>query len=136
MLTHTTPQNQDTQASATQGIYPNRDLTSAGECKNGLEVWQGEESVDQHVHFICFDRTTGTLDLGGNTPATWEGILYTPNTQAALHGNSGGQSIPFVHGQLVADTLAVNGTDTLSLVYRPCDEENVCASGPGTQLIQ
>jgi Putative Flp pilus-assembly TadE/G-like len=123
--------------SGSDNIYPSMDFTVAGECtQNNWEVWPGEMPTGQHVHFLIFDRTGAVVQMGGNVPQQWDGILYAPTSDLGLNGTSGATGPPFIHGQIVGNTLTTNGTDNVSLIYRPCGQTDVCASGLGTQLIQ
>lgn len=120
-------------------VYPSLDLTLAGECKpDNLEMWPGEfNGKGQHLHFLMFDRGAIKLKMTGNQGQALTGVFYSPHELEDIKG--GGQSAggpPFITGQIVSWDIAYGGNGAIDLIYRPCDKQDVCASGLGTQLVQ
>lgn len=124
-------------------VYPSMDLSLAGECRpDNLELWPGEfNGKGQHLHFLIFDRSVGTanteLKMAGNQGQALTGIFYTPHELEDIKG--GGQGAggpPFITGQIVSWDISYGGNAAIDLIYRPCDKQDVCASGLGTQLVQ
>lgn len=122
-------------------IYPSMDLKTSGECTpDNLEMWPGEMGgKGQHLHFAMFDRYNNLLKFAGNQGQSFMGIMYFPAAGSTVDvtgaGSSGG-GIPFILGQLIGWDITFGGSGTVDLIYRPCDKQNVCATGLGTQLIQ
>lgn len=120
-------------------IYPSMDLKQSGECRpDNLEMWPGEmNGTGQHLHFLMFDRGTLGVALHGNQGQALIGIFYTPHELETINGaGSAAGGPPFITGQIITWDITYRGSAAVDLIYRPCDEQNTCASGLGTQLIQ
>jgi Putative Flp pilus-assembly TadE/G-like len=140
----------DNTASGTPfSVYPSFDLTQTGECKNTAtantyQVWPGEVTPGEHLHFLFFSREANggsgkfNFELNGNNAQNWFGTFYTPfaleNVKGAGKGVGGP---PWITGQIVSWDIDFSGNGSVDLIYRPCGESEVsCASGVGTALIE
>jgi hypothetical protein len=147
-------------ASPAGQVYPNADLTLAGElqplgaCQSAPNVWQGEfdnaNTVMQHLLFLIWERNpNATITLAGGSGQNWWGIIYNPGNGAptpcsnpnqcsvTLTGNSGGfDGPPMLAGQVIADNVSISGAATVEVFYRPCPTTSTCDTGPGTGLVE
>lgn len=119
-------------------IYPDMDfgLLEESTCATHLLVWPNEMSPDQHLHFLFYIQG-GNVSQNGTGNENFYGIMYAPNSNVSLSGNSGGSGPPWLTGQLIANTEDFSGDSTITIQYRPCGPgSTTCGSGPGTALIQ
>ncbi|MBV9278547.1 MAG: hypothetical protein JOZ41_00555, partial [Chloroflexi bacterium] len=120
--------------------YPSQDLSLLGECSQSqtLEVWPGEMTKPQHLHFLWYDLSSSENYLTGASGQDWYGIFYSPNANFKLRGaGKGAGGPPWITGQVVTDTVDWSGNSYADITYRPCGPGSTpCGSGTGSQLIQ
>lgn len=159
------PQQDGVSSSPAGQVYPNADLTLAGEvaplgkCQSAPPAWSGEfgsNGEQQHLQFLVWERNPNSnITLAGGSGQDWWGIVYNPGNPTTFCGNSpnsctitmtgssggGGNNSappgpPMLAGQLVGDNVAIKGNATVEVYYRPCPQTGSCDTGPGTGLVE
>ena len=124
-------------------VFPNLDLslTEESSCTAGqqYEVWPGEMTTPQHLHFIFYIQGPGSdSKYRGASAQNYFGIWYAPTSNLTVVGaGKGSGGPPWVTGQIITNTITWSGNSYADIAYRPCGEgATACGSGGGTQLIQ